>query len=245
MTSDRPNAAAVNATFEFQALQNAENYRAALLREFAPYLRGRVIEIGAGIGQLTEGLLQMHRVKEVLSVEPDPRLCDGFKARLPRQPLLKGTIADVPQDIPWDAILSINVLEHIEQDEQELSIYAKVLATNSGHLCLFVPARPEIYAPIDRDFGHFRRYTRALLESKFRAAGLQIVHLHYFNCIGYFAWWSNFCLMQKREFSPKSVRWFDRIVFPPTHWLERHCCRPPFGQSLIAVVRAHPSAHPA
>ena len=50
--SERPNEHARTANFEFAALRAAENYRRALVREFTPHLRGRVIEIGAGIGVL-------------------------------------------------------------------------------------------------------------------------------------------------------------------------------------------------
>ena len=40
--------------FEFSALSEARNYRAALIKEFAPVLTGNVLEVGAGIGQITD-----------------------------------------------------------------------------------------------------------------------------------------------------------------------------------------------
>jgi len=48
--------------FEFAALQQADNYRVALLAEFAPHLRGHVLEVGSGIGQLTEVLQQKSEI---------------------------------------------------------------------------------------------------------------------------------------------------------------------------------------
>ena len=236
--NEQPNIAASTADFEFEALAQAGNYRAALLAEFGRYVRGNVIEVGAGIGQMTEPFTALPSVKRLLAVEPDAGFCAQHRSRLPGHELIEGTAADIPSGTAWDAILSINVLEHIREDEVELERYAGLLRQQHGVLCLFVPARPEIYAPIDRDFGHFRRYTRAALRAKLRTAGFEIERLHYFNCLGYFAWWLNFCVLQKRGFEPVKVRLFDRWIFPCMHAIESKLLRPPFGQSLLAVARA-------
>jgi hypothetical protein len=139
-----------------------------------------------------------------------------------------------------NAILSINVLEHIKEDDRELAVYRQKLAREKGALCLFVPARPEIYAPIDRDFGHFRRYTKKELCQKLERAGFEILLLRYYNFVGYFAWWLNFCALKKRGFDLQAVRFFDRIIFPPVHAFEANVCPPPIGQSLLAIARAKP-----
>jgi len=132
----------------------------------------------------------------------------------------------------------VNVLEHIGEHGAELKLYANLLRKRQGYLCLFVPARPEIYSPIDKDFGHFRRYRRTELRQLLQQAGFEISRLSYFNFVGYFAWWLNFCLLKKRHFEPAKVLFFDRAIFPLVHALERGICRPPFGQSLIAVAQS-------
>ena len=207
------------------------------MREFKPFLRGRILEVGSGVGQITAVLAEQADVQHVLAVEPEKKFIDAFQASSPKVKLLHGT-ADLVEAKDWNAIISINVLEHIEQHERELRRYRELLAQQHGHLCLFVPARMEIYAPIDKDFGHFRRYTKADLHAKLTAAGFQIVRLNYFNFIGYFAWGVNFRLLGKRAFDVQAVRWFDRVIFPIGYALEHNLVRPPIGQSLIAVVRA-------
>ncbi len=233
-----PNATAQTEDFEFAALNEAKNYREALLREFSGALRGQVLEVGAGIGQITTMLLSNPAIKKLVSIEPDAKFCDRLRTAHPRHHLIQGTIDDLKGDEPWDAILNVNVLEHIQEDERELAIYRKILARAGGTLCLFVPARPEIYAPIDRDFGHFRRYTRPELRQKLERAGFEILRLRYYNFVGYFAWWLSFCALKKRGFDLPSVRFFDRIIFPPVHALEANVCAPPFGQSLLVMARA-------
>ena len=160
------------------------------------------------------------------------------REQFPTHELYEGTIVEVPPAAGWDAILSINVLEHIEGDAAELERYSALLRARRGHFCVLVPARPEIYAPIDGDFGHFRRYTRPELRGKLEAAGFEIVRLCYFNFVGYFAWWLNFVALKKRVFEPGKVRFYDRMIFPTVHFLESKLLRPPIGQSLIAVARA-------
>jgi hypothetical protein len=203
--------------------------------EFAPWLKGDLIEIGAGIGQMTHHLRELNTLARILSVEPDSQFCSQHRLNFPGHDLVEGVIDHVDSNSAWDAILSINVLEHIEHDERELAKYASLLKARKGALCLFVPARPEIYAPIDRDFGHFRRYTKRELRRKLFEAGFRIKRLDYYNLPGYLAWWSNFCLLKKRCFEVDKVRFYDRVIFPVVHLLESKLLRPPIGQSLLAV----------
>jgi SAM-dependent methyltransferase len=235
---NQPNELAATEDFEFAALAEARNYRQALFTEFKPFLKGEVIEVGAGIGQMTEHLVRLPEVTRALAVEPDHEFCARHRAQFPTHEILEGTAADLPAGSACDAVLSINVLEHIEHDQAELNRYAELLKPRGGALCLFVPARPEIYAPIDKDFGHFRRYTRPDLKRKLQEAGFKVVALRYFNCVGYFAWWLNFCLLKNRSFERHKVRLYDRVIFPVVHALECNLVRPPFGQSLLAMGRA-------
>jgi SAM-dependent methyltransferase len=233
-----PSQGAAIEDFQFPALQEATNYRDALCAEFQQYLKGDVLEIGAGVGQVTECLVSLPAIERLVSVEPNPNLCARLRNRFNgRHQLIEGTVTEVPAELEWDAILSVNVLEHIRDDQGELQQYGRKLKPKGGTLCLFVPARPEIYAPIDKDFGHYRRYTRRDLKGKLHRAGFQVLKLSYYNSIGYAAWWLNFCVLKKRSFESSGVRFFDRTIFPVVHALESKFVRPPIGQSLIAIAR--------
>ncbi|MGA7109974.1 MAG: class I SAM-dependent methyltransferase [Terracidiphilus sp.] len=234
----QPNAIAEPAEFEFEALREAENYRAALIKDFDPYLRGNVLEVGAGVGQFTRELQRRSNIQRLVSIELDPTFCSAFRTTLPSRELVEGTVNDLRSATDWNAIFSVNVLEHIETDCEELETYCRLLRPAQGALCLFVPARPEIYAPIDKDFGHFRRYTRRELKTKLESAGFTLVRFRYFNFVGYFLWWLTFCLLRKRTFDVSLVRLFDRVIFPAVHRFESNICAPPFGQSLFVVAVA-------
>lgn len=235
---DAPNIEARTNDFEFAALEEARNYRRALFQEFETALKGDVLEVGSGIGQMTNHLVQLPAVKRTTCVEPDAAYCARHQALFPEREIICGTVQDLPRGNARDAILCVNVLEHIRDDEGELQRYSEILRPRRGWLCLFVPAGPEIYAPIDKDFGHFRRYRRMELRIKLMNAGFEIGRLNYFNFVGYIAWWANFCLLKKRHFERAKVRFYDRVIFPSVHVLESRFIRPPFGQSLIALAQA-------
>jgi SAM-dependent methyltransferase len=233
-----PNELEQTADFEFAALREAVNYRDALVRDFRAYLHGSVLEVGAGVGQVTSELLKLKEIERLVSIEPDAAFCARLRAEFPNLNVHQGIAGDLQSATNWNAILSVNVLEHIERDQEELAVYHRLLRPAGGALCLFVPARPEIYAPIDRDFGHFRRYTRAELRKKLEGAGFRLVRFRYFNLVGYFAWWFSFCLLKRRSFDVDAVRLFDRVIFPVVHGFESHVCPPPIGQSLMAIAVA-------
>jgi len=235
-----PNQFAKSGDFEFSALQEAHFYRKAIAREFLPYLKGKVIDMGAGIGQMSTLFAEIVGRENLCGVEPDPRFAYIFRKDHPDISLVEGTAASLPSGAFCDTITSVNVLEHIENHVAELSEYRRLLAPTGGHLCLLVPARPEIFSPIDQDFGHFRRYTPSSISKALQSAGLTVHKMFYFNFIGYFAWLINFKILQSRSFSPIMVRTFDRFVFRWANVFEKNFARPPFGQSLVAISRAGP-----
>jgi phospholipid N-methyltransferase len=235
---DSPNALIMTEDFEMRALSLADNYRAALLKEFGPALHGNVLEVGAGIGQITEALKKLPGINKLVSIEPHPGFYKELLVKFPGHTFVNGTIEDLKDDGPWDAIFSCNVLEHIKDDEDELKRYHARLLKNNGTLCLFVPARPELYSMLDKDFAHFRRYTKAELRRKLERAGFQIKRLRYYNFVGYFAWGLIYTLLRSRHFNPSSVLFFDRVIFPPVHGFESRICPPFIGQSLLAMACA-------
>jgi len=228
---------AISQDFDFGALHQAANYQRLLAKELGMFVHGRTLEVGAGIGQMTVRLRALSGVQFLQCVEPEAGFCAQFRRMLPQQPLIQGTILDAPGD-DWDTIVSLNVLEHIEHDREELAQYHAILKRKHGTLALFVPARPELYAPIDREFGHYRRYTRSELVSKLVGAGFKIEKIRYFDFAGYFAWLICCRLLRQRNLKPAAVRCFDRMIFPFENLLETKFCPPPIGKNLLTIARA-------
>ena len=132
--SEQPNATAHTENFEFDALQKAANYRTTLIQEFKPWLKGRVLEVGAGIGQMTAVIAQLPGIETLLGLEPEGKFCQKFRGLHPELHVVEGSLETVSIDPDWDAIVCINVLEHIRDDELELARFCGKLARRRGHL---------------------------------------------------------------------------------------------------------------
>ena len=213
----------------------AKNYRSALLDSFTEYLRGGVLEIGAGVGQMSEEIRKLSAVKRFVAVEPDERFLPHLRQALPADSILAGTAHDLPPGA-WDAIVSINVLEHIEHGKTVLVAISSPRAVTCASSYRLAESAP------DQGLRTLPGCSSKDLPREFNQPGFDIVTLRYYNLPGYFAWWFSFCLLKERGFDAKAVRFYDRAIFPLVYWAERNVCRPPIGQSLHAVVRARPKA---
>jgi SAM-dependent methyltransferase len=218
--------------FEFGPLSEARNYRKAILSVFGPFARGNTLEVGCGVGQFTQDLRKFSPGAKITGLEPDPAFHGSFVQNNPDIPLLKGTAREVAGQ--WDCIVTVNVLEHIKDDSGEIQTY-KLLLKSGGHLCMFVPARQEIYSAVDAKFGHFRRYSKSELRDRLEAGGFRVLTLQYFNPIGYFTWLVACKLMRRQSFSRSSITLFDRWILPVSLALGRLSGNP-IGQSLILVA---------
>ena len=78
--------------------------------------------------------------------------------------ILNKTIKNVKNE--YDTILYLHVLEHIENDQDEIREAEKRLK-KGGHLLIMVPAHQKIYSNLDRAVGHYRRYERDFFKDKF------------------------------------------------------------------------------
>ncbi len=150
----------------FSQATNWKRYYASLLR---PYIHGRVLEVGAGIGGTTPYLWN-RTCSEWVCLEPDRRLLEKLRANLASHPEMTGietsvgTTADIPNSEKYDCILYIDVLEHLEQDRAELDKASNFVA-EGGRIIVLSPAHQWLFSPFDAALGHVRRYTRKTLRT--------------------------------------------------------------------------------
>jgi len=222
-------------------LLEAVNYREWLLEVSRPHLGESVLEVGAGIGTMTAGVLDKPRV---IALEFDPDFADRLRERFAGDHQVEVRVGDAAHleglrahtGGPVDSAMSFNVFEHIDDDEAAFRNVFEVLKPG-GHFVCFVPAFPVIYGRVDHDLGHCRRYVKSELAGKARAAGFEVESIRYFNLPGFFAWGLNTRVLRARTLpGGPAVRVFDRTVVRATRWLEKRWT-PPFGQSLLLVAR--------
>lgn len=227
----------VYAGSELDAMAGARNYYRALMERFGPHLGHRVVEVGAGIGTFADYLLAHPGVGELTLVEPAennyPSLERRFAGRAGVR-TIQGYLGELVGRVSADAVVAVNVLEHVEDDLGFLRDAHRILAPG-GKLLLFVPAVPGIYGSLDRAFDHYRRYTRSVLDRLLATAGFRPVELRYANLPGVLSWFVAGRVLRRSTVTPRDVEVYDRWIMPWVSRLER-VVAPPIGQSLVVVA---------
>jgi SAM-dependent methyltransferase len=229
---------------DLEALSDMPNYYSWIADLFRPYLHGRALEIGAGIGTNAEYTRQ--HVEHLALVEPSPNLVTTLQERFGGDPQFSvhGCTSEdyLAEAEPGsrDAVMMINVLEHIEDDRQTARQIHDLLSPG-GHFLIFVPAMPFLFSKLDSLFGHYRRYTRPALRSVLEDSGFEIVESRYFDILGIAPWYILNTLMGSTGFNPSLVTLYDRVGVPVTRTFER-IVNPPVGKNLVMIGRKSPAA---
>ncbi|MCM8787143.1 MAG: methyltransferase domain-containing protein [Candidatus Omnitrophica bacterium] len=207
---------------------------------FSQYLGKRVLEVGAGIGTISE---QLTRYVSELVISDIDEGCLKFIAKKKNLSLscnidyaLYKLGEPCPEAFlinPFDSIVIVNVLEHIANDFEAL-VFLRNALKHQGHIILLVPALQSIYGKLDTALGHVRRYSKKQLVKICNNAGYTIMKIRYINLIGIFGWWFNGKLL-KREVVPESNFKYFKYLFPLVKALESF--HPlPLGISLLAIA---------
>src|SRR5205807_5202478 len=187
-------------------MAEADRYNEWLLDRARPYLGERVLEVGAGIGTFTPRLAES---REVVAVEPDPALAAHLRQAAPGVTVVEGEATGIPG--LFDSTVCFNVLEHIPDDRAALVSFRERLRPG-GHLLLLVPSHPFLYGPIDRAFGHERRYGKRALGGLLVGAGFEVRDLRRVNPVGALGWLVAGRVLGRSEIPGGPLRAFDRLV---------------------------------
>lgn len=222
---------------ELDLFANALNWKSYWSSLVTPFVRGRVLDVGAGIGA-TMQTLAPRVTAEWTAIEPDACLADRIRALIACAELpgsarvITGTLDDIAAHERFDTILYIDVLEHIEDDQGELARAVARLAPG-GHLIVLAPAHQWLYSPFDRAIGHFRRYGRAQLQS-LAPPQLKVKHLRYLDSAGLIASLANKWMLRTSAPTPAQIAVWDRLLVPVSTKLDR-VMRWHVGKSLLLV----------
>lgn len=215
----------------------APHYRSWQHSLVRPHLGPRVLEIGSGMGYFSETLVDSDAERVVLS-DFDAECLERLRAKYAgssrvdvREVGLPGTV-DIVEQV--DAVVAMNVLEHIEDHVGALQDLAKVVVPG-GRIIIWVPAHMALYGEFDKLVGHVRRYNKKGLTGAVRDAGLNIVSVRHVNFLGGLAWWAAVRIGKAGYPKSRLVWLYDGILVPFSRFVERFV-PPPFGQTLLCVA---------
>ena len=199
------------------AFSSAPNFNRWMADTIRPYIGKRVLEIGAGMGNLTRQLLPGR--KRYVATDIDREHLERLSNRLSQRPNLE--IAELNAALPddhapfrgqLDTVICLNVLEHIEDDLGALRNIRSMLE-DGGRAVILVPSGQSIYNSLDEELGHFRRYSEDQLRERMTAAGFEVETILRFNRASRPGWWFNGTVLKKRTISRLQLRNFDRMVW--------------------------------
>jgi glycosyltransferase involved in cell wall biosynthesis/phospholipid N-methyltransferase len=191
-----------------------------------PHLGRRVLEIGAGMGNLTRQLFKgsMHYMATDIDRDHLDRLQNRFLGR----PNLQARICDLTNAADFDTlaeqvdtVVCLNVVEHVADDLGALRNIHRALQPG-GKAIILVPQGQEIFGTMDEALGHYRRYSQSQLRGVMQQAGFDIESVIEFNRISRPGWYINGCLLKRQKISHLQLRIFDRLVWlwrKIDHWL--------------------------
>ena len=220
---------------ELELFAAARNWKRYLRDTIGPHLGGDVLEVGAGIGATTRAL-SSGRETSWTCLEPDPSLSATLRQAVadlrvaPR--VVTGTLSDLPATDRFDAILYIDVLEHIEDDGAEVRLAAARLKPG-GRLIILCPAHQSLYSPFDKQIGHFRRYDARMMRA-LTPSSLRLRTVRYLDSAGYLLSLGNRLLLRAAMPTPKQILAWDRL-FVPVSRLTDVLTGGRLGKSVLAI----------
>ncbi len=203
-----------------EIISGAEKFNSWMYEEIQPHLKGLVMELGSGTGNISKWLLA-DKFQTVLSdYNPNyvQHLKDRFKNCLNLQAILQLDVQDpafthknaVLAD-KFDTVFLLNVIEHLEDDTAAVA-NCHFMLKPGGRLVLLAPAYRFLYCNLDKNLGHYRRYTTRSLACLLIKNGFTVVEKKYFNLAGIAGWlvWGK--LLRTQQLRAGSMKIFNRLV---------------------------------
>jgi len=221
-------------TENLEVMSEAVNYNNFLVDQIlkcAPESNDvEIFDFGAGIGQFSS--IWNDARYNFRAIEIDPNFIKILKSKG-----ITVTQLEKIEKSSADYIYTINVLEHIENDQSVIIKLHNILKAD-GKLLVYVPAFEFLWTPMDDFVGHVRRYKKNEIQNKFEQVGFEIEKLEYVDSAGFFA------ILVLKIFTktngiinPKTLRFFDKYCFPVGRILDELLFKYCLGKNLLLVAK--------
>jgi SAM-dependent methyltransferase len=185
-------------------LQDATRFNRWMGDTLRPFLGDRVLEIGAGIGNLTSQFIPRELY---VASDINPVYLDYLRSYAIGKPYLSVLKVDAnneadfaPLKNQFDTAIMVNVLEHVPDEQLALKNLRGALMPG-GKVIILVPQHPALYGSLDVALEHRERYTEEGLKNSLEKAGFQVDRIFNFNRISVPSWWFNAKALKRTSFS--------------------------------------------
>lgn len=222
---------------ELELFEQAINWKKYYFTFLKPYLKGKVLEVGAGIGGSTVSLCDGTQDKWIC-LEPDIELANRIEIMIKNNQIpdccrvMAGSLIDIPITELFDVIIYIDVIEHIENDKKELELAAEHL-THNGLLIILVPAHQWLFSPFDKAIGHYRRYNKKMLTGVV-PSHLMNKKLIYLDSVGLLSSIGNRLFLKKEIPNETQIKIWDKILVRLSSLFD-HLINFSIGKSILGI----------
>ena len=219
-----------------ERLNRAPRFTRWMAEVISPSVGQRVLEIGAGIGNMSVHLMPR---SAYWATDVNPHYLDYLETLRPTRPYMQVAYTDAmnaesfPTGQSFDTVVCLNVVEHVQDDVGALRNVWNVLEPG-GRAIVLVPCGPKLYGSLDEVLGHFRRYTKDQLVELAQKAGFHVEKVLEFNRPGVFAWWLNGRILHRKTFGLGQIRVLN-LLTPIFRILDPALPLPPL--SIIGILR--------
>jgi glycosyltransferase involved in cell wall biosynthesis len=226
-------------------LNRAPRFTKWMADTIRPYVGERILEIGAGIGNLTANLVPR---TVYWASDINPQYLDRLEKLTLTRPYMKVqyTDASAGETYPseqFDTVICLNVVEHLEDDVKALRNICSSL-DQDGRAIILVPNGPGLYGSLDRVLGHYRRYTRKQLQDACERAGFRVEKVLKFNRVGAPGWWWNGRVLKKTTFGFWQIKLLNTLL-PLVRPIDRFLPFPHLSWIMILRVSTQVQESPA
>jgi glycosyltransferase involved in cell wall biosynthesis len=219
-----------------ERLNQAPRFTRWMADALAPYVGHRVLEIGAGIGNMSVHLMPR---SVYWATDVNPQYLEYLEKLRSTRPYMQVSFTDgakadsYPAEQRFDTVVCLNVVEHVQDDLGTLRNIWGVL-DDGGRAIILVPYGPGLYGSLDEVLGHLRRYTEEQLVDVGQRAGFTVERVLRFNRPGVVAWWLNGRILRRKTFGIGQIRLLN-VLTPIFQIVDSWLPLPPL--SLIAILR--------
>jgi 2-polyprenyl-3-methyl-5-hydroxy-6-metoxy-1,4-benzoquinol methylase len=217
-------------------IEKADRFNEWMYQTISPDCKGRILEIGSGIGNISKFFIADKR--EIVLSDLRDNYCDILKEKF-NNPVVKIDLVHPNFDQEYadlletfDSLFALNVVEHIEDDVLAIANCKKLLK-NGGTLIILVPAYQWLFCNFDTELEHFRRYTHKSLKKIIVKNQLKIKKTFYFNVIGILGWFLSGKILKKKTIPEGQMGLFNLLV--PVFKLVDTITLKKIGLSVICV----------
>ncbi|HVM88506.1 MAG TPA: class I SAM-dependent methyltransferase [Puia sp.] len=224
-------------------ISKADKLNRWMYETISPHFSGKIIELGSGIGNISRYVIANH--SDVTLSDFDEYYFSILQKTYGEHPNVNA-ILKIDLQHPdfsrhylylkenFDTVICLNVIEHLADDNAAIQ-NCRYLLKPGGIFIGLVPAYQFLFCHLDRELGHFRRYTASSFKERINMENMKVIKVKYFNALGIAGWFFKGVILRSKNLTetPMSIfntfvpvaRIFDKLLLNST------------GLSVIAIAQ--------